>query len=115
MVGLCHDVPHGSRFKRDSEVDHSSIFPAWQSHLAMVPMFPRLCLSLIAPVSAAIWHWAEERLPGRRDWKDVEVSPDGSVISAVTTSGGLVSSFDGGETWYHGDSWANYEAETWIC
>ena len=80
----------------------------------MGPMFPRLCLSLIASVSAAIWHWAEERLPGLRDWEDVEVSPDGSVISAVAADGALVASFDGGETWYYGDSSANYKAETWI-
>ena len=44
----------------------------------------------------------------------MEVSPDGSVISAVATYGALVVSFDGGETWYYGDSSADYKAETWI-
>ena len=102
---------------RGTVVENSSIVLDWLAKppAAMGPMFPRLCLSLIASVSAAIWHWAEEQLPGLRDWTDVEVSPDGSVISAVATDGALVSSFDGGENWYYGDSSANYKAETWIC
>ena len=105
---------------RGTVVENSSIFLDWLAKppAAMGPVFPRLCLSLIASVSAAIWHWAEQRLPGRRDWTDVEISPDGSVISAVTSqwsNGALVSSFDGGENWYNHESFDNYKAETWIC
>ena len=77
-------------------------------------MFPRLCLSLIAPVSAAIWHWAEQRVPGHRDWTDVEVSPDGQTICAVTGAGDLISSYDGGETWYKWtDDFYRFNADTW--
>lgn len=117
ILGLCHDVPQGSRLKRDGcwkLIDFSRLAGKATCHAAMGPMFPRLCLSLIASVSAAIWHWAEKQGLGLRDWTDVEVSPDGSVISAVATYGALVVSFDGGETWYYGDSSADYKAETWI-
>lgn len=74
----------------------------------MGPMFPRVCLLLITSVSAAVWHWAEQRGAGKSDWRDVAVTADGSSVCAITATGDVAMLYDGG--WYHEETWKNLVA-----
>ena len=79
----------------------------------MGPTFPQLCLSLITSVSAAMWQWVEQRTAGHLDWTDVAVTPDGSTICAVASTGQSDVFYDG--YWWEEETFMNLAAETWIC